>query len=231
MYRYRINFTKEGEFACLSHLELQRTFIRALRRAGVPMAYSQGFNPQPRISFAAPLAVGIESNNEYLEVDLSASLKSDELKRALNCQLPPALAVQKVQPADPLAPALAAQVEAALYLVNFSSYALEFAAAVQSLAGATVLEVERPGKDRQKKVNIRPFIYNLCLQNVSGEGKLFMFLATGNRGGARPSEIIDLLPRQTGPVKVRRLSVFIPGPEGYITPEGEALPLFWERSY
>lgn len=231
MYRYLIVFAKEGEFACLSHLDLQRTFIRALRRAGVPLVYSQGFNPQPRLSFAAPLAVGIESNREYLEVDLAAYMESAELERSLNCQLPPALAVQKVQPADPLAPALAAQVEAALYLASFSSYTPELDAAVQSLAGSAALEVERPGKDRQKKVNIRPFIYNLYLQNASGEGKLFMFLATGNRGGARPSEIIDLLPCQAGPVKVRRLSVFIPGPDGYITPEGEALSLFWERPH
>jgi len=231
MYRYRIVFAREGEFACLSHLELQRTFIRALRRAGVPLVYSQGFNPQPRLSFAAPLAVGIESNREYLEVDLTACRESAELKSSLNCQLPPALAVQKVQPADPLAPALAAQVEASLYLAVFSPYTPELTAALQSVAAAAVLEVERPGKDRQKRVNIRPFIYNLCLQNASGEGKLFMFLATGNRGGARPSEIIDLLPRPAERVRVRRLSVFIPGPEGYITPEGETLSFFCARPY
>jgi radical SAM-linked protein len=231
MYRFRIVFAKEGEFACLSHLELQRTFIRALRRAAVPMAYSQGFNPQPRLSFAAPLAVGIESDREYLEVDLAANMECNALKQSLNCQLPPALAVQKVQPADPLLPALAAQVEAALYLAVFSSYTLELAEAVQALATVAVLDVERPAKDRQKKVNIRPFIYNLCLQNASGEGKLFMFLATGNRGGARPSEIIDLLPRQNELQRVRRLSVFIAASEGYITPEGEPLSFFCERPY
>lgn len=229
MYRYRIIFVKEGDFTCLSHLDLQRTFIRALRRAGLPLVFSQGFNPQPRLSFAAPLAVGIESIGEYLEFDLTSHWDSNELASALNRQLPPELAVRSVQETDPGAPFLTSRVEAALYIAFFSGPVTELASAVQSLEDAVVLEVERKGKNSSKRVNIKPFIFNLYLQKTVGESKLFMFLAAGNQGGARPDEVLKLLPLCNGLIRVRRLAIFIGGPEGYYTPQGETLSAFFER--
>ncbi|MEW5921497.1 MAG: TIGR03936 family radical SAM-associated protein [Bacillota bacterium] len=229
MYRYRVIFIKEGDFTCLSHLDLQRTFIRALRRAGVPLAFSQGFNPQPRLSFAAPLAVGIESDGEYLEFDLTLPRESDQLKSALNRQLPPELAIRRVQEVDPDAPFLTSLVQAALYIAVFPNPVAELASAVQSLKESAVLEVERKGNNAKKRVDIRPFIYSLHLQNASGESKLFMFLATGNQGGARPGEVLKLLPLQDGLIRVRRLAIFVQGPKDYITPEGETLSAYLDR--
>ncbi len=229
MHRYRIVFIKEGDFACLSHLDLQRTFIRTLRRAGLPLLYSQGFNPQPRLSFAAPLAVGIVGDGEFLEFDLINHIESETIKTALNGLLPPELAVRSVREVDPHAPVLASQVGAALYLVIFSPPVPELAPAVQSLLAAPVLEVERPGKKTIKRVDIRPFIYNLYLQNAFEEDKLLMFIATGNQGGTRPAEVMSLLPSQTGPEQVRRLAIFISSANDYITPEGEALSAYLDR--
>ncbi len=229
MYRYRIIFSKEGDFACLSHLDLQRTFIRTLRRSGMPLLYSQGFNPQPRLSFAAPLAVGIAGAGEYLEFDLSSHLESETIKAALNKLLPGELAVSSVEEVDPHAPVLASQVAAALYLAIYAPPVPELAPAVQSLVTADVLEVERQGKKTKNRVDIRPFIYNLYLQNTSDKDKLFMFLATGNQGGTRPAEVMSLLPSQTGPEQVRRLAIFISGTNDYITPEGETLSAYLDR--
>ena len=67
VHHYSLCFSKEGDMKFISHLDLLRTFIRALRRAGIPVAYSQGFNHVPRLTFAAPLAVGMEGRNEYLD--------------------------------------------------------------------------------------------------------------------------------------------------------------------
>lgn len=229
MHRYRIIFVKEGDFACLSHLDLQRTFIRALRRAGMPLLYSQGFNPQPRLSFAAPLAVGIAGDGEFLEVDLDSYLESEEIKTSLNGLLPPELAVRAVQEVDPEGPVLASQVAAALYLVIFSPPVPELVPAVQAIMASPRLEVERPGKISKKRVDIRPFIYNLYLQNTFEKDKLFMFLATGNQGGTRPGEVMTLLPLQTGSEQVRRLVIFTSGANDYMTPEGEALSAYLDR--
>lgn len=229
MYRYRLVFVKEGEFIFLSHLDLQRTFIRVLRRAGLPLSYSQGFNPQPRLSFAAPLAVGIASTGEYLEFDLFSPREENNIKEALNALLPAELTVQRVEPVDHTAPFLTSQVEAALYLATVSPPNRELPAAVQSIMAAAALEVERQGKKGKKSVNVRPFIYKLCLQNTFEEDKLFMFLATGNQGGTRPAEIVDLLPLQHRNVHVRRLSVFISGNGDYLTPDGESVAAFLQR--
>ncbi len=226
MYRYRAVLIKQGEFTFLSHLDLQRTLIRALRRAGLPLAYSQGFNPQPRLSFAAPLALGIESDGEYLEFELTRQEDSEELLAALNRQLPPELAVRSLQETDPRAPFLTSLVEGALYMAVFAGPLTGLAGAVQALQAAAVLEVERKGKNASRRVNIRPFIYNLCLQNTGKEGKLFMFLATGNKGGARPDEVLSLLPPEYNLKQVRRLAVFVRDAAGYQTPLGETLSAF-----
>lgn len=226
MYRYRVVFVKEGEFACLSHLDLQRTFIRVLRRAGLPLAYSQGFNPQPRLSFAAPLAVGISGEREYLEFDLVSPRESKKIKDLLNSFLPRELAVQSVEQTDAAAIILASRVEAALYLAVISPPVPDLAAAVRSMMSSPVLEVERQGKSSKKRLDIRPFIYNLYLQNTNEEDKLFMFLATGNQGGARPAEVLELLPLQEATALVRRLTIFVDGENEYLTPRGESLSHF-----
>ncbi len=228
MHRYRIIFVKEGDFACLSHLDLQRTFIRVLRRAGMPLAYSQGFNPQPRLSFAAPLAVGITGDREYLEIDFFRQLDSEKIKADLNSILPAELAVRMAQEIDPKGPVLASLVKAAFYVAIFSPPVPELIPLVKNLYGSSVLEVERKGKKINKRVDIKAFIYNLYLQNAPEEDKLFMFLATGNLGGTRPAEVISLLPIKSEPEKVRRLGIFISGNNGdeFITPEGETLSTF-----
>lgn len=226
MHRYRVIFVKEGDFACLSHLDLQRTFIRVLRRTGMPLAYSQGFNPQPRLSFAAPLAVGITGDREYLEFDLTRQLDSEKIKTDLNRILPGELAVRIVREIDPKGPVLASLVKAAFYVAFFSPPVPELTPAVKYLHDSSVLEIERKGKKINKRVNIRPFIYNLYLQNASEEDKLFMFLATGNQGGTRPAEVMSLLQIQPGSEKVQRLGIFISGNNEFITPEGETLSNF-----
>lgn len=228
MYRYRVVFIKEGEFICLSHLDLQRTFIRVLRRSGLPLAYSQGYNPQPRLSFAAPLAVGIASDGEYLEFDLVSSWESQKIKQSLNRLLPRELEVRSVQETDAAAPLLASQVEAALYLTISSTPFPGLAAAVEFILASSVLEVERQGKNTIKLVNIRPLIYNLYLQDSFEEDKIFMFLATGNQGGTRPAELMKFLPLTAETTKVCRRAIFICKNNNYITPEGERFTTFLE---
>src|SRR5262249_38880294 len=67
-FRYRARYHKTGRMRFLSHLELSRTVMRGLRRAGIPLAHTEGFHPMPRLAFASALAVGIESTGEYLDL-------------------------------------------------------------------------------------------------------------------------------------------------------------------
>ena len=85
----RFEFQKVGELAYLSHLELMRALQRALRRAGAPLAYTHGFNPQPKISVAQALAVGVEGLRELGELQLIERMEPADLLARWNCQLPP----------------------------------------------------------------------------------------------------------------------------------------------
>jgi radical SAM family uncharacterized protein/radical SAM-linked protein len=87
-FRVRFRFSKTGSARFLGHLELVSVFIRAIRRAGLPLRYSQGFHPLPRLSFGPPLPVGMESLEEYLDIEFSRAFTPEELLEKLNGQLP-----------------------------------------------------------------------------------------------------------------------------------------------
>jgi len=95
--KYRFTFTKLGRMRFLSHLELLRLMSRAFRRAGVPMAYSQGFHPMPKISFVSALPVGMESSAESLEVETIQPLDTLKTIKDLNAQLPDGIDIKKIE--------------------------------------------------------------------------------------------------------------------------------------
>ncbi len=94
--RILIKYSKTGPAVCLSHLETVKVFVRAVRRANLPVAYSRGFNPSPRISFDRPLPTGIESSCEYAELLLIKDMDIKEVKRALNSVLPEGIEIKGV---------------------------------------------------------------------------------------------------------------------------------------
>ncbi|MEW5899766.1 MAG: TIGR03936 family radical SAM-associated protein, partial [Bacillota bacterium] len=118
MPRYRVQFSKEGPARFWSHLDLVRNFERALRRAGLPMLYSQGFNPRPRFSFAAPLPVGMAGEKEYLDLELEQNISPREIFFRLSRVFPPGVRIKEVQPVRDDAPSLMAALEKAGYTVE-----------------------------------------------------------------------------------------------------------------
>ncbi len=201
MVRFRICFSKQGELKFISHLDLQRTVQRALNRADLPVAYSQGYNPQPRLVFAAPLAVGIAGENEFFELDLTAPLEPARLREKLRAQLPRGLEIRSVRAVDPQEASLASQVTAALYRASLPVLHPGLQERIARLQESSALPLSRPGKKGLKKIDIRPFIIRVFLDKIEEEEgrQLFMLLATGHRGGARPGEILQLLGLLNGP--------------------------------
>ena len=93
MQKLRLRYTKRGRLRFTSHRDVARTFERALRRAGVPMAYSQGFSPHPKISWIGAAPTGVASEAEYVEVGVVERVDPEALRRALDEALPPGLDV------------------------------------------------------------------------------------------------------------------------------------------
>ena len=118
--RVRIKFTKTGSMKYIGHLDVMRYFQKALRRAHLDVAFSEGFSPHMLMSFAAPLGVGITSSGEYFDLDLKSSVSSRELTQRLNEQMAEGIEVLSVrQIGEDKASKCMTLVAAADYLVSF----------------------------------------------------------------------------------------------------------------
>ncbi|AGL02639.1 TIGR03936 family radical SAM-associated protein [Desulfoscipio gibsoniae] len=202
MPRYRIQYSKRGPACYISHLDLVRTLERAFRRAGLPIAFSEGFNPHPRFSFAAPLPVGVEGLAEVLEVDMKESVDHRELAERLNGALPPGLVVLEVTDVPDNAPAPMAALTGAGYIVHLDDDDLPGPLpeeAVQRFLARGQVEVTRKSKDGKKKIrNIRPGILKFdVLSQVNGL-TIRLALKTGSIMNVRPEDVIVEFFRYTG---------------------------------
>lgn len=117
MQRLRIKFSRGEEVKFISHLDIMRLWQRIFIRAGVPLAYSEGFNPHPRISLAAPLALGVTSAAELMDVILSQWLSPHSFLSMVSHQLPRGIEIDQVLNMPPNSPSLQSQVRFAEYRV------------------------------------------------------------------------------------------------------------------
>ena len=118
--RVRITFTKQGALRYTGHLDLHRLWERAMRRADLPITYSQGFHPQPRMSLAAALPLGFSSRCEMLDVRLNDEIPLEDIRVRLKDNLPHDIQVTNIESVDERAPALQTQVVSAQYHVQLT---------------------------------------------------------------------------------------------------------------
>src|SRR3990172_785133 len=116
--RIRITFAKQGPLRYTGHLDLHKLWERAARRAELPLAYSQGFHPQPKISLASALPLGFSSRAEVLDMHLNEDISSHEIEVRLKDSLPGGIQILDIQSVDERAPALQTQVVSAEYQVT-----------------------------------------------------------------------------------------------------------------
>ena len=149
MPRYRIEYSKTGRARWLSHLELVRTFIRALRRSGLPLVFSQGFNPHPRLSYGPSLGVGVAGLREYLDMDLAAGVPLPEGLASLRNQFPPGLEIGCLMELAPAAPGIGKAVNCAWYRLTLppEQDAGAWQQAIDRLAGSSLPVYYKRPKD------------------------------------------------------------------------------------
>lgn len=216
--RLRIKYSKTGQMAFLGHLEMLRLWQRAMRRAGLPVAMSHGFNPHPRLAFGPALALGLESLAEYLDVELAADREPDRVQVELQAQLPPGLEILLVRTIPDQAPALTAVIDVAAYRVNW----LEeidpglLQQRVGALLARPEVPVRRTGRDGRPRVkDIRPGILKLVLDPSPD---LAMLLQCGPAGSIRPEEVLKALALEA-PVRVVRTGLFARRGDDLLAPE------------
>lgn len=186
--RIRITFAKQGPLRYTGHLDLHKLWERAARRAELPLAYSQGFHPQPKMNIAAALPLGFSSRCEVLDMRMLQDVSLDGLQEKLQQTLPTGIRVLSVESVDEKAPTLQTQVSSAEYEVTLRDPLDE--ADLQARIDSAMESGSIPRERRGKPYDLRPLIETL---ELGADGTIFMRLAAREGATGRPEEVLDTL--------------------------------------
>jgi radical SAM-linked protein len=187
--RIRIRYAKRGPLRFTSHRDFARAFERAVRRSGVPIAYSQGFTPHPKISYASAAPTGVASEAEYLEIALQAPMDPAEVRAALDSALSPGLDVLAAVEAD--GESLAERIDVSAWRVELPDLPPErVAAAVAAFLAADEVIVERLMKDGRRALDVRAAVVRAEMPDAA---------RTPDAADGVRCAILDLVVRQVTP--------------------------------
>ncbi len=193
--KVRIKYTKTGDLRMLSQLEIMTTFARAFRRASVPILFSEGFHPHPKISFGPALPVGVESICEYMDVELSKHLNPSEIKEDVNKYLPDGMKTINVREIPVNTPSLNSFITHYAYEIKFQESVIDAPPFSEiNLSDLTELWAERvtekDGRKITKMINTRPFIDEIRWLN---KDTIFLMLKSIDRECCRPADVLKAL--------------------------------------
>ena len=194
--RLRLTFTKGEAVKYISHLDLARTWERVFRRVGLPLAYSQGYNPRPRFQIAAALPVGVTGGVELLDAWLVEPWSPQEAFSQLQPALPKGLDVSQVDEVELGSPSLQSQMRAADYcaVVRSPEPVEAIATRVELLLEAPTLPRRREHKGKLQTYDLRPLIQTLTAEpGPKGVCILTMRLQASPQGAGRPDQVLDAL--------------------------------------
>ncbi|WP_305074822.1 TIGR03936 family radical SAM-associated protein [Micromonospora okii] len=187
--RVRIRYAKRGPLRFTSHRDFARAFERALRRAGVPIAFSQGFTPHPKISYASAAPTGVASEAEYLEIGLREPVDPEGLRLALDAALSPGLDVVDAVVAS--GGSLADRIEASHWRIELPQVdPAELGRAVAAFSAAAEVQVERMTKQGRRTFDARSAVMSIDVMPVPETPSGFT---------AVPCAILELVVRQVTP--------------------------------
>lgn len=219
MPRFRIEFAKGDEVRFLSHLDVMKAFERAIRRAGIPIAFSEGFNPHPKMNFASALAVGVTSDGEFMDIELKENMQAAEVVMILAKALPPGLDVKTGREVPDNAPSLMAEVNRAVYhVISTVTQAVEPGQITDELAGflgQQEIIISKRTKKGPKLKDIRPGILGVEVSTDQNTLRFTIMTRTGNEGNVRPEEVVGAytkysdLPIDCDSLYIRRTGLYV----------------------
>jgi len=191
--RLRVRFSRGEEVKYITHLDLMRLWERALRRAGIDVAYSEGFTPHAQISLAAPLAVGVTSDGELLDVFLGSRLTPLDFMRGVGRQLPAGVEALEVEEVGLRAPSLQSELRAAEYEVLLPATLTEEDAreAIERFLAAESVPWEQVRDGETRRYDIRALAQHLWLDgSKNGSPVVGMRVRADSGGSGRPEQVI-----------------------------------------
>ena len=193
--KYRLTFSKLDRAGFLSHLELSAALLRALRRSSIALAYSIGYHPHPKISFATATSVGMESRQEYMDITAQEYLSDfNLLKNEINSSLPLGIEILEIKTLSPEEKAIAQILkgfEYELYLPTDidSSRMSAIKENIENFLAAPSFSIQKASKGKTVIKDILPFVQSMILDDA---GKKVIFTVSHlQEGSARPTDIIS----------------------------------------
>ena len=209
----RVKYKKEDEMIFISHLDLQRLLQRAFRRAKINLSYSEGFNPHPKMSYGNALALGVESQGEYVDIEIEDDIEVKEFLERINEQLPDGIKFVKGQEIDPKTPSLSSIRVYGEYIFNIDlevPLSKEFVKSrvLNFVKSKEIIITKKNKKGKKVEVDIRPMIRNFDLVSLDDNRVTFVStIATGSKANLNINilipQILDMLnldmdPREVG---------------------------------
>ena len=221
--RMLVVFEKGAALRHIGHLDLMRAMQRILRRTGLPVSYSQGFNPHMVINFAAPLSVGASGLREIMDVALAREVPEDEFLFKLSNALPPALKAVAARSVADTYPAPMSKLFAASYDMELDGPAGESAAkCLPEFLNKSEIPAMRKTKSGEKPCDIRPMIYHLSARNNGQNHVISAILALREDATCKPDMLLTALSQtcsaDCSSYSLIRTGLLAMGPEGKLVP-------------
>ncbi len=212
MQRLRIRFRRGEEIKYISHLDIIRLWQRALNRAGIPLSYSSGFNPHPRISLALALAMGVTSEAELMDIELDKFVSPHAFTAAVTRQLPRGISIDGVFNTPPTMPSLQSQMRQAEYSVGIATDKDKngVEAVLNALLDKETLPWQHQRDTGPHKYDLRALIDDLWLIDWRpGFCAIGMRLRCDNNGAGRPEQVAAALGFEKYPDSIHRTKLIL----------------------
>lgn len=192
--KLRVKFSKHGVLRFIGHLDVMRYFQKAIRRAGIDISYSTGFSPHQIMSFAAPLGIGLESNGEYMDIEVNSLTSAKEFVDTLNAQMVDGIQILEVRLLPDSAGNAMASVAAAKYTVAFREghmpSFLSKQAVVDFYAQKEII-VTKKTKKSEATFNMKPFIFECSFDEINN--CVILTVDASSAGNIKPALVIKAL--------------------------------------
>lgn len=212
MFRLRVRFSRGEELKFISHLDIIRLWVRALRRAGIPLEYTEGFSPHPRISLAVPLSVGVTADNELMDIAMTKVVSPHWFVDTVNRQLPDGLKVLEATPISPNVPSLQSQVRFTQYQVEVKTESSEeeVKTMIDRLLTVENLPWHHERDTGRKSYDLRQLIDDIWL--IESKPSVFvlgMRLRCDEGGSGRPEQVALALGFTEYPESIQRTKLLL----------------------
>ncbi|MBD1857824.1 MULTISPECIES: TIGR03960 family B12-binding radical SAM protein [Leptolyngbya] len=193
--RIRVRMGKEGEMALLSHLDLMRLFDRAVRRASIPLTFTGGFHPQPRIVPASALPLGVSSSGEIVDFELTEPMSIEEFRTKLAAQLPADMPIYEVQDVDPKQPAAAVLLQKAEYWLEIAGDQGNWQDWIEQILAKSEILLEHTTKSgKTYPLNMRDRLFELELLESSSDRAIVRYVGSCQNDGTllKPEQLVSI---------------------------------------